>query len=156
MDPQDSIGDSYIRVREKGKDRIDDTYMGEKIIKEIDAILLWCMNGLLRLKNNNWKFSVSERMVCNGQQIKEEEDNIVAYIKSDYVGFDIYAITKTKDLYDNYLLWCRDNVVRPKSIKSFSQYLHGHQKELNIEYTDKIPNDKGVKSQRGYKGVRIV
>lgn len=83
----------------------------EKLTKELDGIFLWAMEGLKRLRNNDFKFSECE---ASNQCIKEYRENIdtfYRFINANYeITFDRSDKVKKTDLEDEYVNWYKVNV----------------------------------------------
>lgn len=82
-----------------------------KLTKELDGIFIWAMEGLKRLKDNNFKFSkclASEECV---KEYRENVDTFYRFINENYtVTFDRANKVKKTDLENDYIQWYRDNV----------------------------------------------
>jgi len=50
-----------LTTKDKPADRTDDPFLVEKMCAELEGILLWCLEGLHRLVQNDFRFTVSER-----------------------------------------------------------------------------------------------
>ena len=48
-----------LTTKDKPADRTDDPFLVEKMCAELEGILLWCLEGLHRLVQNNFRFTVS-------------------------------------------------------------------------------------------------
>ena len=130
-----------LSVKEKEKDRYDDPYLAEKMCREAEGILLWALEGLRRLINQNFHFTVSQRTMDNRENAIRDGNNIVEFLESEgYFRFKADAQISSKDFYAIYEEWCHDNAEKPLVAKSFSSYLIQHQKEYNLEYNNKIVN----------------
>ena len=130
-----------LSVKEKEKDRHDDPYLAEKMCREAEGILLWALEGLRRLINQNFHFTVSQRTKDNRENAIRDGNNIVEFLESEgYFQFKADAQISSKDFYAIYEEWCHDNAEKPLVAKSFSSYLIQHQKEYNLEYNNKIVN----------------
>ena len=141
-----------IKVKEKAENRIDDRNLSEKLAKETDGILLWCIEGLKRLAANGYHFSVSDRSKANLLELRHEEDSILDFLGSEgYIAFDESAVCTTKDFFDAYREWCDDNLVKPRSETSFSKEIKERAGRLGITYL-KNASAEG-RTARGYKGV---
>ncbi len=145
-----------LTAKEKAADRIDDPYIAEKMCKEVEGIFFWALEGLYRLMQNDFQFTISDAAKKNLEEAVSDGNNIIEFLASDgYVRFasDVYATSK--DLYGVYKLWCDDNALTPLSQRSFWAYLKQNAEKYNIVPTGKICNDKG-KKVRGYKGVETL
>ena len=54
-----------LTTKDKPADRTDDPFLVEKMCAELEGILLWCLEGLHRLVQNDFRFTVSERAAAN-------------------------------------------------------------------------------------------
>ncbi|MCD8181390.1 MAG: phage/plasmid primase, P4 family [Firmicutes bacterium] len=145
-----------LTAKEKAADRIDDPYIAEKMCKEVEGIFFWALEGLYRLMQNDFQFTISDAAKKNLEEAVSDGNNIIEFLASDgYVRFasDVYATSK--DLYGVYKLWCDDNALTPLSQRSFWAYLKQNAEKYNIVPIGKICNDKG-KKVRGYKGVETL
>ncbi len=59
-----------LTTKDKPADRTDDPFLVEKMCAELEGILLWCLEGLHRLVQNDFRFTVSERAAANVDTIK--------------------------------------------------------------------------------------
>ena len=53
-----------LTTKDKPEGRSDDPFLIEKLRSEVDDIFLWCLEGLQRLLKNNYKFTISEMVLC--------------------------------------------------------------------------------------------
>jgi len=147
----------YIKVKPRRTARVDDAYIDDKLLAETEGILLWCLEGLERLKNNGWHFTVSERMKNLQKEIREADNNILEFLQSaGYIEFERDAVSKTSDLLEAYRQWCNDNATKAQGVDTFSRYIHENQDELHLRYDKYLPNEKGKNTIRGYHGVRVI
>lgn len=145
-----------IHTKDKPEDRVDDPYLKEKLEAELPGIVLWCVEGLMRLVQNDYRFTVSERSKQLKKELIAEDDNVQAFVEScGYIEFRPGAQSSTKELYEAYNRWCSDNAEKPRAESSFSKYLHEHEKELHIERKSNVPNAFG-RNVRGYSGIRAI
>lgn len=138
------------KVRGEGK---DDPYLGSKLIEEKEGIFLWMIEGLQRLIDNDFKFSVSERMRENLNQAKEDDTNIISFLRDpEYLVYNEGAKIPSKDLLSLYKQWCEMNAEVPLADRTFLEYMKSNQEQLGIAYMDQIrlPNGSRV---RGYTGL---
>ena len=142
-----------LNVREKDPNRVDDKSLMAKLNKEKESIALWALEGLKRLADNGFHFTVSERAKENLEESKKEDDNIIDFFDSDgYLLFQPDAEIPTKDLYDIYLEWCEDNGEKPRVMSSFSKFLKINADKYGLVYDKNIQLRNG-KKVRGYHGV---
>ena len=141
-----------LRVKEKPAGRIDDRSLSDKLNMETEGIALWCLEGLKRLIKNGYHFTVSERTKQNQAEMRIDEDSIMDFFESTgYIAFDEKAVTTTKDLYEAYEMWGRDNLIKVRSENSFSKEVKQRAPKLGITYMKNASFDD--KTARGYKGI---
>lgn len=50
-----------LTTKDKPAGRTDDPFLSDKLIAECESIFLWCLNGLHRLLDNDYHFTISDR-----------------------------------------------------------------------------------------------
>lgn len=145
-----------MRTKNKPADREDDPFLKEKLEAEISGIILWCLEGLQRLVNNDFKFTISEQSAQLKADFMEEDNNIKAFLCSEgYIKFAPGERATTKELYDVYRRWCYDNADKPMASSTFSKYLATNAADLRIRPNKNIVNEYN-KKVRGYDGVKAI
>lgn len=146
-----------LTTKDKTADRVDDKNLSAKLIAEADGIINWCLEGLHRLVENGFEFSVSEKTKKNKSEVIKDNNNIVEFLNSDgYIAFDPQGTATSKDLHKIYSDWCYDNAIKPViSAITFFKYLNENADALKISPTKNLKGDYG-KTVRGFKGIRIV
>ncbi len=145
-----------LRVKDPAPDRKTDPYLAERLKRELEGILLWCVQGLHRLIWQNFQFTVSKRTQQNMDDAMRENNNILDFLDSQgYLRFAADASAPSRELCLAYGRWCQDNSLRPLSDKSLLAYLKDNQDKLGISYTAHVPNVPS-KSVRGFLGVGTV
>lgn len=144
-----------LHTREKPVDRKDDRMLIDKLNNEIEGIFLWCLEGLKRLIENDFHFTISDRAKKNLEESKKEDDNFIEFFESEgYVMLEHGTRASTKDLYYAYVTWCKDNVEKPRSEKSFSKYLKQYAEHMGLVYDKNMDAGFG-KKVRGYYGIHV-
>lgn len=144
-----------LRVKERNPDRLDDPFLGSKLVQERNSIFLWALTGLYRLIANNYRFTISSRASSNLELAVAQGNNITVFLKSEgYFRFDETASVTSRILYQCYREWCEDNSLRPLSDKTFVSYLIDSSARLNIRYSTNIDIGLGRKA-RGFRGIRV-
>ena len=142
-----------IRVKDKAENRIDDRSLSEKLALETEGIVLWCLEGLKRLADNGFHFTISDRTKNNQTEMRKDEDSIMDFFESEgYIKFDEKAIATTKELYEAYVMWGEDNLIKVRSETSFSKELKQRADKLGLTYI-KNATMEDKKTARGYKGI---
>lgn len=146
-----------LTTKDKPADRVDDKNLSEKLIAESEGIINWCLAGLLRLAENGFEFTLSERAKRNKSEAIKDNNNIVEFLSSNgYIAFDPQGTATSKDLHKIYSDWCYDNAIKPViSAVTFFKYLNENADALKISPTKNLKGDYG-KIVRGFKGIRIV
>lgn len=142
-----------LSVKEKEKDRYDDPFIAEKMCAEAEGILLWALEGLRRLIQQNYHFTTSERTKANREEAIRDGNNIVEFMESEgYFRFKSDAEISSTDFYAIYTLWCNENSEKPLAPRSFSSYIIQHEKDYNLEYSNNVMN-QGNRRVRGFWGI---
>ena len=142
-----------LTTKDKPADRTDDPFLVEKMCAELEGILLWCLEGLHRLVQNDFRFTVSERAAANVDTIKRSSNNVIDFMESEgYFRFKADYSISSKDFYEIYKLWCEDNACHNVSAIRFSAELRQNDRRYNLEATNNIylPGGRRV---RGFVGI---
>ena len=73
----------------------------DKFRAEADGIFLWALEGLQRLMNNNFKFSVTDTNIQELQRYREESNSVLSFVK-ECCEVDIGAEVARTELYSQY------------------------------------------------------
>ncbi|MBP3854428.1 MAG: DNA primase [Ruminiclostridium sp.] len=138
----------------KSKDRKDDPFIAERFLGEKNIIFYWAFQGLQRLIKNNYEFTISEKTKLNLQEIIKDSCNIIDFLSDNerIVISEGYSVT-SRDLYNSYKLWCKDNALSAMKIESFIAWLKENADTLKIKFSYHITN--GESHVRGFKGIGI-
>ena len=144
-----------LTTRERPGSRVDDPYLSQRLHAEREGILLWCLEGLIRLFLNDFQFTITPRAQENLNDAIREGNNAVDFMNSEgYFRFDSQGTASSRALYGVYRDWCDDNAVTPMSSTSLIQYLNQNQSRFGLIYSTNIPIGNGRRA-RGYHGIRI-
>ena len=144
-----------LTVRDREADRIDDPFLIEKLRAETGGILLWCLEGLHRLLQNDYRFTVSDQAKQNLETAMQESNSVIEFMRDGgYVRFAPDAAASSKKLCGAYRRWCEENCEKPLSDKSFLTYLRQNETAYEIRYSNNLPI--GGRTARGYRGVEVV
>ena len=134
---------------------MDDPGLGEKLIEEAEGIFLWCLEGLHRLIENNYAFTISEKSRKRMEEARKDDNNMLDFIESSgYIMFEENTTATSKNLYAAYKMWCDDNAEKPFSERSFATFLKSNSARLNIVYDKNLCTEYG-KTARGYHGIFV-
>ena len=132
------------------------TILVEALSRELEGILLWCLEGLQRLLQSGYKFTVSPRAAANLEAIKRNSNNVLDFLDSEgYFRYKADFSVSSRDLYDLYKMWCEDNACHPVSAARLSSEVNQNAARLNLEPTNNIylPGGRRV---RGFLGIEAL
>jgi len=143
-----------LTAKPRPRDRVDDPYLAVAICnEELEGIFLWAIEGLLRLVNNNMKFTLSKASRKNLLSAMGEGNNILDFMKSQgYIRQDAQGSITSRSMYNAYRDWCEDNMLTPLAAKTFISWLIQHAWEYNILYDTNIVDTNG-RRVRGFRGM---
>lgn len=145
-----------LTAKPRADDRVDDPYLGKRLVQEAEGIFLWCLEGLHRLIEQDYQFTLSFRASGNLFQSMVNSNNILEFMASEgYFRYDETGSISSRRLYNLYQEWCGDNALTPLSARSFWTYLCQHASEYRLHYTNTIPIGGG-KRARGFQGIRAL
>lgn len=112
-------------VKEGSRDKIKDPLISKRIIdNELDIVFTWAYYGLSRVKQNNWKVTVSEAAIKEMEEYREEVDSAYAFSKEKIIRIPLRDIKiPQKDVYNSYYNWCTNNHIMPMSSRQFGRQL---------------------------------
>ncbi len=123
---------------------------------EAEGVFLWCLEGLRRLIENDYRFTLSERARENMAEAVSDGNNVVDFMRSEgYIRFRADSEASSRDLYAVYRLWCEDNALKALSARSFSLYVCENLELYGLEQSNNIylPGGRRV---RGFVGVELL
>lgn len=145
-----------LQTKPKPKDRKDDPFIDEKIIAEKEAIFLWMLEGLKRLIDNDFKFTISQRTEDISDILKEDNCSIPAFLEDkNFVIMGAGYSATSKDLYQSYKEWCNENSFSPVCINSFISWIHLNEENYNLKYNKHVSGYSGI-DVRGFKGIKVI
>ena len=144
-----------LQTRDRDENRVDDYTLGDKLAAEAEGILLWALEGLHRLIENGYRFTISERARGNLEAVRRDDNNILSFLESEgYVLFEEGTHATSRKLYEAYRRWCGDNVEKPLAERTFTGYLKKNESKLGISYSQNIRTEDG-RTARGYNGIHV-
>lgn len=143
-----------LSTKDAPKDRIPDRNLSEKLLAEIDGIFIWAYAGLLRLIENSYCFTLSEKTLVMMNSIKKESCNIIDFLAdAQAVQFVSGNVTTSVDIYNAYCNWCYGNGYSPFKQKGFYDWISQNAEKYNISPTNKAWGGRNY--VRGYDGIRV-
>ena len=144
-----------LTTKDRPADRVDDPFLVEKMMEELEGIFLWCLEGLHRLLANNYQFTISGQAHENVETVKRSSNNVIEFLQSEgYIRFKADAEASSKAIYEAYKLWCEDNVRKPMSANRLSSEFAQNEDHYNVEATNNI--HVGGKRVRGFVGIEVL
>ena len=141
-----------LSTKPKPVDRKDDPFLADKFIAEKENIFCWMLDGLRRLKKNNFRFTVSEKTKENVAEAVAENCNIVDFLAEAAVISESSSIS-SNTLHRVYSEWCEKNALTALKRETFINWLKSNADKYNVRYSNNIyENGKRV---RGFEGISL-
>lgn len=97
-----------------------DPQLRSKLFKDKEYIFKWSLEGLKRLKNNNFKFSYSKKSELIKNKYIQDVDNVSLFVSENCINTkDNKDRIKTTELYEAYIKWCEINSYEVCNRKDF-------------------------------------
>ena len=120
---------------------------------EAEGIFLWAFEGLQRLAANNYRFTESERVAENRENVKRENNNVEEFLQSEgYILRKADCSISSKELYEIYRMWCEENSFPSLKGRSFGDCMVALAPKYNLEYHNNVHNKAGRRVW-GYEGL---
>lgn len=143
-----------LTAKPRPRDRVDDPWLSVALEEELEGILQWCIQGLLRLWKQDMRFTLSRQSRLNLLSSMAEGNNVMEFLRSrGYIRFDQEAMISSRQLYSIYRDWCEDNILPPLAPRSFSSWMIQNAAQYQLRYTYDVPGGNG-RHIRGFKGIR--
>ncbi|MCP4368895.1 MAG: hypothetical protein GY797_12390 [Deltaproteobacteria bacterium] len=110
---------TIIPFSKKFEGRERDDHLEEKLIKELDGIFLWALEGLMRLYRQG-NFSPSQRVERERAEYERENNNVLLFISECCEIKEGLMVRKT-DLYNKYKDYCTENICKPWGNRKFNE-----------------------------------
>ena len=141
-----------LMTKPRAKDRVDDPFLSDKLRAEKEQIAVWALDGLYRLRKQNFRFTVSDRSKAAIMSAMDEANNVVSFLRSKgSFTFDPEGEITSREFYNIYKCWCDDNAIEPVSKRQVIGYLRAHCHEYGMTYGNVRYQYKLV---RGFRGMR--
>lgn len=97
-----------------------DVFMLEKLKAEIPGILFWAIEGLKRLKKNNYVFSVNGSIALEKitKEFVAENSSAIQFVEEFY-EIDADSFISNQSMYALYKDWCNENTRKPMRSNKF-------------------------------------
>lgn len=114
---------------------------------ESEGIFIWALEGLKRLMDQNFKFSVTDRNLQELQRYREDSNSVLSFVK-DWCIVDAEAEAPRTEIYSQYKNYCANCGMNPYSQKSFNNELESHYPQIS-RATDSLGK------RRTWKGIKL-
>ena len=93
-----------LTTKQKPPNRIDDTYLAERFIAEKEKTFGWMFDGLKRLININFRFTISVKTRRNVSKAMADNCNIIEFFQDNsFIAFGEILQSSSNDLYGGYV-----------------------------------------------------
>lgn len=114
------------------------------------------LEGLRRLIDNRYHFTISQRAKDNISSAVRETNNIVDFLASEgYVAFKADYEASAQNPYATYKRWREDNAENALSPKSFVNYISQNAEHYGLEPVNNL-HIGGGKRCLGYMGIHVL
>lgn len=150
-----------IRVKPKDRNRQDNLFLDKQIIdNELEGVLLWCLEGLHRLIDSEFKLTISPEAQKELEDAERKANPLIEFLESDLVEFSPNYNATTREIFDAYKHWVYiqgDNdkrLTQPDKIAKILKSM-AENNSLPIRYDKNLKRDYSKSAIRGFKGIHI-
>jgi len=149
-----------LQAKPKEPDRIDNPFIDREILEnEAEGVMMWLLEGLNALIQNNWQITVSERTKEKSDSFKRENDSVLLFLtECDGIKLGEGLRAHCTGLYTAYEHFCRDNMLTPLKERNFLATLKTKGRTAGITkigYPFELINKNGRKKARGFEGISV-
>ena len=138
-----------IRVKNKSPDRFDITDFEQPMLNELPGILLWALQGLKRLIQNQYHFSMSDRSKKLLEDMQDDANSIPLFAESELQFGEAFKVASC-DLVRAYRNYCVRNGEKPRGDKALVQYFKDREDLYGIHHARRVKGDS-----RGFIGMGL-
>lgn len=125
-----------------------DPMLLEKFRAEADGIFRFALDGLIRLMNQNWRFSETRSNIEERQRYREESNSALSFVAECCELGDGFEVGRT-EFYSQYQMFCKDSGLSPFSQTRFN-------KEIEIGYPGVARAKDKTGRRKTWRGIRYV
>ncbi len=140
------------------EEREQNKQLSSELRKEYPGILNWILAGRQRLIANDYRFSVSQKLVDTVAEYQAESSTVLQFMKAKDYNRSLLEIQReprwleAQKLWYAYVKWCAENDITPESQKKFSMVLMeaGFSKKKTPEgmlYAVYVANERPIKEE---------
>ena len=150
-----------LQAKPKEPDRIDNPFIDREILEnEAEGVMMWLLEGLNALIQNNWQITVSERTKEKSDSFKRENDSVLLFL-TECRGICIEEGERahSRMLFTAYERFCDENALTALREQSFLNALRTKGRQFQIHrldnpFTLRKPGGSSVLA-RGFEGIGI-
>jgi putative DNA primase/helicase len=124
-----------------------DMELDKKLLKELDGIFNWALEGLKRVISNGWRIEEPPEVIEARKQYKGENNNVIQFIEECCIVTPEQKIF-SKALYSEYKEYCMENGTKPLKNINFKKNIL---ESSGVKYDEKLRI--GNKVSTGYDGI---
>ena len=150
-----------LQAKPKDPDRVEDPFIDRDILEnEAEGVMMWLLEGLNALIQNNWQITVSERTKEKSDSFKRENDSVLLFL-TECRGICIEEGERahSRMLFTAYERFCDENALTALREQSFLNALRTKGRQFQIHrldnpFTLRKPGGSSVLA-RGFEGIGI-
>lgn len=149
-----------LQAKPKDPDRIDDPFIDREILEnEAEGVMMWLLEGLNMLIQNNWQITISERTKEKSEDFKRENDSVTLFL-TECRGICIEEGERahSRSLYTAYERFCDENALTALREQSFLNVLRTKGRRFHIHRLSNpfsLRTPSGSLLARGFEGIGI-
>lgn len=149
-----------LQAKPKDPDRIDDPFIDREILEnEAEGVVMWLLEGLNTLIQNNWQITISERTKEQSDSLKQENDSVTLFL-TECRGICIEEGERahSRSLYTAYERFCDENALTALREQSFLNVLRTKGRRFHIHRLSNpfsLRTPSGSLLARGFEGIGI-
>lgn len=124
-----------------------DTALLTKLQSEINGIIQWAVEGLLRLMSNNYQFTKSDTTQKLLNEYRKQSNNVIWFV-DEYCELSLESSEYSKNLYQYYKKTCLENNMQPISQTKFNR-------SLEMEYGQNVIKMEDSNKRVIFKGIKV-
>lgn len=123
-----------------------DTALLTKLQNEVDGIIQWALEGLLRLINNNYQFTKSDTTQSVLNEYRKQSNNVIWFVE-EHCDLAVDVSEYSINLYQHYKRTCLENNMQSISQTKFNR-------SLEMEYGRNVIKTEDSIKRVIFKGIR--
>jgi putative DNA primase/helicase len=138
-----------IRVKNRPPNRVNIADFEQPMVNELSGILIWALQGLRRLIQNGYHFSMSERSKNLLIDMRDDADSIPLFAETELVFAEGLRVTSS-ELVRAYKNYCVKNGEKVRGDKTLIQYFKDREDLYKIKHSRRVKGES-----RGFIGMGL-